>query len=170
LPYRSSRRCNIPIPKYLKRLGGLFIDYCVIDAAEITLKFGLLTERQLNVLSCREKGMSQVETAEELRTTRANVSMIERRARMNVEKARKTLRAYESTLTNHAVTVERGSRPQEIPTIVLREGDRYGIHIQSNIVDIVRMVRAQKPSCIADGRITRDLTFVFNQRGKLSLV
>jgi HTH-type transcriptional regulator, fmd operon transcriptional regulator len=147
------------------------VDYLLTTAQLMPsyLKFGLLTERQLNVLSCREKGMSQLETAEELGTTRANVSMIERRARMNVEKARKTLRAYESTLTNHSVTVEGGSRPQEIPSIVLREGDRYGIHIQSNIVDIIRMVKSLKPSCIADGRTTRDLTFVFNQRGKLSL-
>ena len=133
-------------------------------------KSGFLSERQLEVLSCRGKGMSQEETAKELSTTRANVSMIERRAKMNVEKARKTLTAYEATLTDHSVVVKMGARPQGIPSIVLREGDRFGIHIQSNIVDIIRMVMALRPSCIAGGRTTRDLKFVFNQRGKLSLV
>ncbi len=113
--------------------------------------------------------MSQVETAEELNTTRANVSMIERRAKKKVEGARETLRAYESTLTNHSITVDVGSRPQDIPSIVLREGDRFGIHIQSNIVDIIRMARSLRPSCLANGRTTRNLTFVFNQRGKLSV-
>ena len=113
--------------------------------------------------------MSQVETGMELKTSRSNVSMIERRAKKKVEGARETLRAYESTLTNHSVRVAIGSRPQDIPSIVLREGDRFGIHIQSNIVDIIRMAKSLRPSCLENGRTTRTLTFVFNQRGKLSL-
>jgi Tfx family DNA-binding protein len=110
-----------------------------------------------------------METGRELKTSRANVSMIELRAKKKVERARETLRAYESTLTNHSVRVETGSRPQDIPSIVLREGDRFGIHIQSNIVDIIRMTRAIRPSCLTNGRTTRTLKFVFNQRGKLSV-
>ena len=113
--------------------------------------------------------MSQAETAEELHTTRANVSMIEWRARKKVEAARQILREYESTLTNHSVTVEKGSRPQEIPSLVLGDADKFGIHIQSNIVEIIRLVKALRPPVLENGMTTRPMTFVFNQRGKLSL-
>ena len=132
-------------------------------------KIGVFTENELNVLRCRGKGMSQQETAVELHTTRANVSMIERRARRNLERARETLKAYELTLTDHAVIIEVGTRSQEIPGIVLREGDRFGTHIQSDLVDIVRMVRSLEPICLTGGKTNRCLRFTFNQSGKLSL-
>lgn len=111
--------------------------------------------------------MTQKETARELRTTRANVSMIELRARRKVEQARGTLRAYQSTLTDHSVVVPKGTRLYDIPPIVLREGDRHGVHVQSNIVEIIRVVKNVQPSCLEDGKTTRGIVLVFNQKGKL---
>jgi Tfx family DNA-binding protein len=113
--------------------------------------------------------MSQSETARELHTTRANVSMIEHRARTNVERAKDTISAFQSTLTNHLVIVPKGTRAYDIPSFVLREGDRSGIHLQSNIVEIVRMVKEANPPCLASGKTNRRLSFVFNQKGKLTL-
>ena len=134
------------------------------------MKFGLLTERQYRVLRCREMGMSQLQTAEELHTSRANVSMIELRARKKVEQARETIMAYESTLTSRPVIVPKDTHAYDIPRLVLREGDRCGIHIQSNIVEIIRMVKEMNPPCLSNGgKTNRRVTLVFNQRGKLSL-
>jgi HTH-type transcriptional regulator, fmd operon transcriptional regulator len=73
--------------------------------------------------------MTQLETAKELGTTRANVSMIELRARRKVDRAVETLEAYKSTLTDHEVRIPKGTRFYEIPTLVLREGDKWGIHV-----------------------------------------
>ena len=130
---------------------------------------GALTEAQYAVLSCRGKGMSQKETAKALGTTRANVSMIEHRARKKVALARETVDAYRSTLTDHSVTVPRGTRFYDIPASVLAEGDRWGVHIQSNIVEIVRMVKGMRPTPLKDGRTTRGITFVFNRAGQLRI-
>jgi hypothetical protein len=128
---------------------------------------GSLTERQYRVLLCRGRGMSQSETAKELHTTRANVSMIELRARRKVEESRKTLRAYRSTLTDHSVSLEKGTKLYDIPPAVLSEGDRFGVHMESNVVEIIRMVKGIKPSCLREGRTTRRITLVFNESGKL---
>ena len=128
---------------------------------------GSLTEKQYRVLVCRGKGLTQNETARELQTTRANVSMIELRAKRKVAQARETLRAYQSTLTDHSVLIARGTRLYDIPPTVLREGDRYGVHVQSNIVEIVRVVKNVRPSCLVDGKTTRGIVLVFNQKGKL---
>ena len=133
------------------------------------MKRGGLTEAQYEVLVCRGKGMTQQETAVELGTTRANVSMIELRARRKVQLARETLQAFQSTLTDHVLRIPKGTRFYEIPSVVLREGDRWGIHLQSNIVDIVRMVKGIRPGCLEAGKTTRTVSFVFNRAGKLRL-
>jgi Tfx family DNA-binding protein len=124
---------------------------------------------QYMVLVLRGKGMTQKETAKELRTTRANVSMIELRARRKVALARETLNAYRSTLTYHVVTVPKGTRFYDIPTFVLREGDKWGIHMQSNVVEIVRMVRETRPAYLENGKTIRSIPFIFNRMGKLRI-
>jgi Tfx family DNA-binding protein len=134
------------------------------------MSHGLLTELQFKVLVCRGRGLTQSETARELRTTRANVSMIEHRARKRIELARETITAYHSTLTDHSVRIPKGVRSYDVPSIVLREADKYGIHLQSNIVEIIRLVRGLRPPVLTTGRTTRAISLVFNQRGKLRAV
>jgi Tfx family DNA-binding protein len=126
-----------------------------------------LTESQFQVLQLRGRGLTQEETARLLRTTRANVSMIEFRAKRRVADARRTLEVYQSTLIEHSVRIPKGTRFYEIPAMVLKEGDRWGIHLQSNLVDIIRMVRQVRPSCLDNGRTNRSVQFSFNPAGKL---
>jgi Tfx family DNA-binding protein len=95
--------------------------------------------------------------------------MIELRAKKKIEKARETLWAYESMLSKRVVRVKQGTRLQEIPSIVLAEGDRSEIHLRSNLVEIIRMVKRVDPACVKNGEITRDLEFAFTQSGLLTL-
>jgi len=132
--------------------------------------YGFLTEKQFRVLSLRSKGYTQQEIASELHTSRANVSMLEGRAKKQVERARKTLRAYELSQTQHVVTIEPGTRLQKVPMVVLLEADKFQIHLHSNMVEILRMVKKQKPdSWSSDGKTKEEIVFNFNERGKLSL-
>ncbi|MHB8565583.1 MAG: Tfx family DNA-binding protein [Nitrososphaerales archaeon] len=133
------------------------------------LKLGLLNQKQHKILKLRAKGLTQLEAARELGTSRANVSMIELRARRKIEKARETLAAYESLQSTHKVVIEEGMRLAEIPMLVLHEGDRLHIHVQSDIVKIVRLVRSQRPSCVKNGTLTRSLIVKINEKGKLSV-
>jgi Tfx family DNA-binding protein len=113
--------------------------------------------------------MTQRETAKALGTTRANVSMIEHRARRKVTQAEQTIGAYRSTLTDHLVSVPKGTWSYDIPALVLGEGDRLGIHLRSNMVEIVRLVRSQHPACLEKGKTSRAFSFVFNDAGKLRI-
>jgi len=133
------------------------------------MELGLLTERQYQILRCRGVGLSQVETANKFHTSRANVSMIELRAKKKIERAKQTIKAYESTLTNHLVVVPERTHLYDIPSFVLAEGDRHRIRIQANIIDIIRMVKGANAPCLSKGKTVRTIAFVFNQRGKLSL-
>ena len=133
------------------------------------MKLGSLSSKQYKVLKLRARGYTQLEAAKELGTTRANVSMIEHRARRKIEKARETLEASESIQSSHKVMVEEGTKLAEIPLLVLHEGDRHHIHIRSDIVKIVRLVRALRPKCVSNGTLTRSVTFQINEKGKLSV-
>ena len=134
-----------------------------------TKKHGSLTKRQFLVLKYRTSGLSQLQTARKLTTSRANISMIELRAKKKIEKSRETIWAYESMLSKRVVRVKQGTRLQEIPSIVLAEGDLFKIHLRSNLVEIIRMVKRVDPACVKNGEITRDLEFAFTQSGLLTL-
>jgi HTH-type transcriptional regulator, fmd operon transcriptional regulator len=131
---------------------------------------GFLTEKQYRVLSLRSKGYTQQEIAIELHTSRANVSMLEGRAKKQVKLARQTLSVFELSQSQYVVTIEPGIRLQKVAMIVLLEADKFQIHLQSNMVEILRMVKKQKPnSWSSDGITVEKIIFNFNERGKLSL-
>jgi Tfx family DNA-binding protein len=130
---------------------------------------GSLTDSQYRVLQLRGRGLTQKETAAQLGITRASVSMIEHRARRKVALARNTIEAYQATLSEYSVLIPRGTMFYEIPVMVLKAGDRRGIHLQSNLVEIIRMVREMRPPCLEDGRTTRGIHFFFNQVGRLRM-
>ena len=124
---------------------------------------------QLKILRLRARGFTQLKVAEELGTTRANVSMIEWRARRKLEKARETVQAYESLQSAHTVRVEKGIKPAEIPLIVLHEADKRHVRLRTDIIQIVQLVRELKPVAVKGGKTIRELEFKIDKRGKLQV-
>ncbi len=141
---------------------------------QVPSSLGFLTKKQFEVLCLREKGYLQREVANELCMSRSSVSMIEARARAQIRKARRTLQVFEKARANtqHRVVIEKGTRLQKMPLIVLEEADRLGIHMRSNMVEILRIVKRERSYCLSedDGRTTARLIFSFNDRGKLKLL
>lgn len=133
---------------------------------------GFLTKKQFLILCLRDRGYLQREIAAQTHMSRSSVSMIEARARRQLNKATQTLKVFElaRAQTQHIVTIEKGTRLQKIPMIVLGEADRFHIHLQSNMVDILRMVKKLRKRRFADGRTKAKIVFSFNERGKLSLL
>ncbi|RLG55442.1 MAG: transcriptional regulator, partial [Candidatus Hydrothermarchaeota archaeon] len=69
-------------------------------------KESFLTEKQIKVLELRAKGYTQEQIAKILGTSRVNVTILEKKAKENVEKARKTIELFES-LTPIKVTIKK---------------------------------------------------------------
>ncbi|MEM2286080.1 MAG: Tfx family DNA-binding protein, partial [Ignisphaera sp.] len=57
-------------------------------------KYGLLTEKQYEVLKLRAEGKTQKEVAEIMGTTRENLSVIEKNALRKIRLAEETLKVY----------------------------------------------------------------------------
>lgn len=89
----------------------------------------VLTERQVEVLGLREQGLTQQEVADELGTTDANVSAIERAATTNVEKARRTLDLVRTLRTPVQFTVPSGASFDDLTEEIYSRGDEAGIKI-----------------------------------------
>ncbi len=106
--------------------------------------------------------------AKKLGTTRANVSMIEWRARKKLDRARQAIEVYETLQPCRTVSVEKGTKLAEVPKIVLRRG-KYRARVTSGPVEIVLMVKALKPSVVRKGRILRGLEFKSTPMGKLEV-
>jgi HTH-type transcriptional regulator, fmd operon transcriptional regulator len=133
-------------------------------------RHGFLTQKQSQVLYFRSCGFTQSEVAKKLRMSRASVSMIEGRAKKQVLRARQTVQYYELVQAQYEVVVDSGVRLQQVPMIVLQAADKHGIHLRSNMVEILRIVKKLKADCLGvNGRLTEKLVFHFNERGKLSL-
>jgi Tfx family DNA-binding protein len=134
-------------------------------------RHGFLTEKQSHILFLRLSGYTQLEIARELKISRASVSMIEGRARRLIQRARQTVQYFDEIQRQYGVRVDSGTRLQQVPMIVLQEADNQKIHLRSNMVEILRLVKKSKANSLgADGRLIDAIEFRFNARGKLTLV
>ena len=89
----------------------------------------ILTDRQAEVLTLRERGHTQQEVAEQLGTTGSNVSAVERAAAANVEKARRTLDVVQTIRSPVQFTLPTDTSFDALVTQVYAHGDDAGIKI-----------------------------------------
>ncbi|RLG59328.1 MAG: transcriptional regulator [Candidatus Hydrothermarchaeota archaeon] len=129
-------------------------------------KESFLTEKQIKVLELRAKGYTQEQIAKILGTSRVNVTILEKKAKENVEKARKTIELFES-LTPIKVTIKKDANIFEIPQIIFSEADKHGIEIVYNSTSIIGMVRRSAGDKIFGNRVIRDFEILILRSGKI---
>jgi Tfx family DNA-binding protein len=96
--------------------------------------------------------------------------MLELRAKRKIEIARKTLETVSQIRAEELVKISKGTRLADIPSIVLKEADRRGIHLETNIIEIIRMIKLVNPPCLENGKTIRDIVFKVSPEGRLFLV
>jgi Tfx family DNA-binding protein len=109
-----------------------------------------LTKRQLSVLRLRQAGLTQEEIARRIKTTRANISLIEKRARENVERSKETIREWNSVVSPVRVTVPKGMDVMNIPDIVFAEADKASIHVKCDSIGLITLIKKEKGYAISN--------------------
>lgn len=127
----------------------------------------LLTERQRAVLKYRRNGLSQNEIANILGTTRSNVSILEKRALQNVDRAKATLKEWMMIQAPISVMVEAGTDVFEIPHLIFQEADRAGIRSNLNSVDVVVQLKSKIPQNLKKRMVLCDLKIYVTEEGEL---
>jgi Tfx family DNA-binding protein len=120
--------------------------------------YGLLTKRQLDIIMMRRRGLTQREIANQLGTSRENVTMLEKRAYRNVNKARATLAALKSHRLSVKVLIEAGTHLVDIPRIMVDNANRANIMVKANFTRIYEDVRFKARRQIKGVHVIKKLT------------
>jgi Tfx family DNA-binding protein len=131
-------------------------------------KDSFLTERQKRVLDLRLQGYTQDRIARLLNTSRVNVSVIEKRAHQNIDKARATLVEWGQLQALVSVTIEQDTDVMAIPRIIFNEADRAGIKIHENTLDIITQIHETIPDVVEHRRVKRPFVVFINRSGEIS--
>jgi HTH-type transcriptional regulator, fmd operon transcriptional regulator len=109
-----------------------------------------LTKRQLAVLRLRQAGLTQEEIARRIKTTRANISLIEKRARENVERSKETIREWNSVISPVRISVKKGTDVMTIPEVVFAEADKASIHVKCDSIGLITLIKKEKGNSITN--------------------
>lgn len=112
------------------------------------MSYGFLTERQFEVLKLRAQGLTQEEIARILGTSRENVSVLEKRAKEKVKRARETIRAFES-LNPVKIVLPQGLNLFSAPKVVFHKADIHGIKVRYNSTALIGIIRRKAGDKIA---------------------
>jgi Tfx family DNA-binding protein len=132
-------------------------------------RVGLLTEEQLKVLGFRLDGLTQEEIARRLGTTRQNVSLIERRARGNIEKAEMTLRAYRRLQTAATVELKPSTHLVDVPRMLVDAADDAGVKISIDFALVYKELRDEARDSISGTRVMKSILLHVLRDGKFDV-
>lgn len=133
------------------------------------MKRGLLTKKQFEVLRLRVQGLTQEEIAKRLKTTRVNITIMERRVRQKIEAARETLRLIEKFESPVHVTVKPGTDVFEVPGLVLNVANTKGIHVRENATKIVEMISTKESTKLDGRRVIEPFDIMITSKGDVHI-
>ncbi len=128
---------------------------------------GFLTDRQIQVLRLRRSGMSQEAIAEMLGTTRANVSILEKRAMQNIDRAVRTLDQWKIIQAPVAVRLSEGTDLFTVPKSVFREADARGIKLPINSIDLLIRLKERAPNLTKRRILDRSICIYVTEDGEV---
>jgi Tfx family DNA-binding protein len=133
-------------------------------------KHGLLTGPQLEVLRLRLTGMSQVEIAGRLKTTRQNISIIERRGRRNLKLAEDTIQEFKKLNLATSVRLRPGVRMVDIPRLVVDAADRAKIKLKADFTRIYNEIRFKASECVRGTKVIKPITVLILGNGDIEII
>jgi Tfx family DNA-binding protein len=126
-----------------------------------------LTEAQARVLELRAKGLTQAEMARELRTSRANVCILERRARDNIARAKRTLKLAAKLRAPVVLEVRQGDDILEVPGRLFKAADAAKIRVRLSTLDIISRIREGAGDKLHGRSATQSFDVVLTSEGEL---
>jgi len=95
------------------------------------------------------------------------VSILEKRALQNVERAKNTLRQWTMIQASVSVMVPKGTDVFEVPGRVFQEADRKGVRLSLNSLDLIVRLRSEAPQVLKKRVVLRDLEIFVTDNGEV---
>lgn len=129
----------------------------LLDSAGFDPDRSVLTGRQAEILVLRERGATQREIADELGTSRANVSSIESTARRNIANARETVAFADAIRSPVRIRVEAGTDLIDVPEQVYDACDEAGTKVAASAPALLKQLTDAAEEAVVDGTIAESL-------------
>jgi len=109
------------------------------------------------VLRLRALGYTQKRVAEQIATTRENVVLIEARAKLNIQRARKTLESLKHSGLSVSVEIPKGTHLVDVPRLVLNRANRAKIKLGANFTRIYEDMRFKARHSVSGTRVKKPI-------------
>ncbi len=126
-----------------------------------------LTEAQSRVLELRLKGLTQTKIARMLRTSRANVCILERRARDNIARAERTLKLAAIFRAPVVLKIKRGDDILKVPKRLFKAADTAKILVKLSTLDVISKIREGAGNKLHGRSVTQSFDVVLTSEGEL---
>jgi HTH-type transcriptional regulator, fmd operon transcriptional regulator len=128
-----------------------------------------LTDKQIEILKLKKKGMTQADIARSLKTTRGNICIIENTALKNIEKAKNTIKFYRAMEAPIWLTIPGGTDLYDIPEKIFKAADKKRIKISVDSAMVIVKLKTEAPDRI-NGRLTNDdIDISVDEHGNLTI-
>ena len=127
----------------------------------------VLTRRQAEVLALRERDVPQRAIADDLGTSRANVSSVEASARDNVERAHETVAFAEALRAPVRVAVDAGTDLYDVPNRVFSACDEAGVKVNRTAPELMKLVGDAAGDAVVGREVRRDLVVSVTSDGQV---
>ncbi|MCX6660449.1 MAG: Tfx family DNA-binding protein [Candidatus Bathyarchaeota archaeon] len=127
----------------------------------------LLTDRQIQVLRLRKRGLTQEETAKQLKTTRENVSILESRARRNITRARTTIEILEDLGVAVRVVIKPETPVLEMSKIIIKRADNANVKIKIDCIDLLERIKMKARNKIKGKKVVEAISVTVLPYGDL---
>ena len=127
----------------------------------------VFTRRQAEVLALRERDVPQRAIADELGTSRANVSSVEASARNNVERAHETMAFAEALRAPVRVAVDAGTDLYDVPSRVFSACDEAGVKVNRTAPELMKLVGDAAGDAVVGREVKRDLIVSVTSDGQV---
>jgi len=117
------------------------------------------------VIQFRKEGMTQQEIADELKTTRSNISLIEKSANDNIRLAKEALDYIYSLEATLVCTLAAGSELTQEIFLIYKAARQTGIKVQYDTGALMSRIMTAVPEKISDGTIREDISVYLNLTG-----
>jgi Tfx family DNA-binding protein len=128
-----------------------------------------LTDRQVEILKMKKKGMTQADIAKIERTTRGNICIIEKTALRNVERANNTIKLYKTLEAPVWLTIPVGTDLLDVPKMVFKAADKKRVKISIDSAMIIVKLKTQVPYKMHGRLITNEIDISADQHGNLTI-
>jgi hypothetical protein len=132
-----------------------------------SMKDGLLTDRQMEVLRYRKQGMTQQQIADIISTSKANVCTIEKSAMENIRRAKETLEFLYTLDATHLCTIPSGTDLFEVPGMIFAEAEKAKIKVKYDTISLINRLREARPQSYKARCICEDVQIYITDEGEI---